>query len=298
MDVTAAAPTLELTYPPIPSVLGISPHGILAAIGIALGAWLILRRLRQEGLSVAPVEAALLWAIPAGIIGARVDYVISHPSQFDSLWQALALWNGGIALFGALIAGFATGWAVLRRHHAPILRIFDIAAPAVAVAIAVGRIGDLLLSDHLGRPTDSSFALAYVVKAGYHLAPGFGPSPAVPPGAGESCSDVGRFYAGCAYQLSAGYDLIGAALLAIVLFALARRTRPTGFQLSVFGLWYGLQRLLLDFTRGIDERPILGLTGTQLLAVLVIIASAGALARIGWPRIGLSQDPSPPTDPS
>ena len=142
-----------------------------------------------------------MWGIPAGIIGARLDYVISHPGQFSSLLQAVALWNGGLALFGGLITGTLTATVVLWRRGAPIRRVLDAAAPAIPLAIAIGRIGDLLLTDHLGLPTQSRVALAYLVEARYRLAPGFGPNPAALPGVGESCSDVGRYYAGCAYQL-------------------------------------------------------------------------------------------------
>jgi hypothetical protein len=82
-----SSPGLDITYPPLPSVLGILPHGILAAIGIAVGAWLLIRRLRAENLPVETAESALMWGIPAGIIGARLDYVISHPGQFSSLYR-------------------------------------------------------------------------------------------------------------------------------------------------------------------------------------------------------------------
>lgn len=56
-------------------------------------------------------------------------------------------------------------------------------------------------------------------------------------------------------------------------------TPPQGVLLAVYGLWYGTQRLLLDFTRGLDERPVLGLTGTQLLAVGLILASGFTLVQ-------------------
>jgi prolipoprotein diacylglyceryltransferase len=193
-----------------------------------VGAWLLIRRLRAENLPVETAESALTWGIPAGIIGARLDYVISHPGQFSSPLQAVARWNGGLALFGALIAGTLTATVVLWRRGAPVRRVLDAAAPAIPLAIAIGRIGDLLLTDHLGLPTRSRFALDYVVESEYRLAPGLGPNPAALPGAGESCNDVGRYYAGCAYQLSAGYDLIGAAALALILLLLARRHPSQG----------------------------------------------------------------------
>lgn len=280
---------MNVTYRPVSSVLGISPHGILAMVGIVVGAWLLFRQLRRWGLPTGSIQPAFEVGVPAGIVGARADYVLSHPGQFHSIGQVLAVWQGGLALFGGLIAGVGAAVLVLHRRGAPVLAILDATAPSLALAITIGRIGDLLLTDHLGRPVIGRFALGYLVKPGYHLAPGFGPSPAVPPGPGESCAAAGRFYAGCAYHLSAGYDLIGAAVLAALLLLLSRRRLPAGLPIAVFGAWYGTQRLLLDFTRGIDERAA-GLTGTQWLAIGVIAAAAAALlgiarrARAGRPR--------------
>lgn len=262
---------MVITYPPVHAVFGVSPHGILAAVGIAVGAALVFREVRRRGLDAAPIQSALTWAIPAGVVGARLDYVISHPHEFGSVAQVVAVWQGGLALFGGLIGGLGVGMAVAHRRGFQIFRLLDVCAPSLAIAIAIGRIGDLLLLDHLGRPTSSAFALAYRVPVRAQLAPGFGPSPAVRPPAGASCADLGRFYAGCAYHLSAGYDLIGSLLVFVLLVALRRRqSLRAGVAFSVWAVWYGGQRLALDFTRGIDERPIAGLTGTQLLALAVI----------------------------
>jgi prolipoprotein diacylglyceryltransferase len=172
------------------------------------------------------------------------------------------------------------------------MRLLDAAAPSIALAIVIGRIGDLLLLDHLGKPTESAWALAYRVQRGSQLAPGFGPSPAVPPPGGRSCADVGQFYAGCAYHLSAGYDLLGSLLLLAFLLLLRRRGGyHAGVMFSVWALWYGSQRLALDFTRGVDERPLVGLTGTQLLAIGVLTLAAGSLATIGLRRRGWGEQP-------
>ena len=87
----ASIPGLDITYAPLPAVLGISPHGILAAIGIAVGAWLLVRRLRAENPPVETAESALIWGIPAGIIGAHpgppsaVSWMPPHrPSHWPS----------------------------------------------------------------------------------------------------------------------------------------------------------------------------------------------------------------------
>lgn len=108
----------------------------------------------------------------------------------------LALWHGGLALFGGLIAGLGVGLIVAHRRGVMVFRLLDACAPSIAIAIAIGRVGDLLLLDHLGKPTASIFALAYRVPLGAQLAPGFGPSPAIRPPTGASCADIGQFYAG------------------------------------------------------------------------------------------------------
>lgn len=272
-------PGVQWSYPTMPTLLGISPHGLLSAVGIVV-AWVLLRRaLQSRGMDATAAEAALGWGLPAGLIGARVDYVISHPGQFGSVWQMLEVWRGGMALFGGLLAGVAAALTVLRRRGVPVLPMLDAAAAPLAAGIALGRVGDLMLGDHLGRPMTGSWGIGYVIQTGSVLAPGFSPSPARAPGPGESCTDLGSFYAGCTYHLTPAYDLIAAAVIAAVLVLLGNRIRRLpGVAISIFALLYAGQRLALDGARGIDERPFAGLTGTQLIATIVVTASALSIA--------------------
>ena len=273
--------SLEVSFPTMRSVLGVSPHGLMAAVGITVGLWLVGRALDRRGLPRKPAETAAIWAIPAGIVGARVDYVISHPASFTSPIAALELWNGGLALFGGLLAGSAVAAFVIARHHVSVRRTFDAAAIPMAVAIAIGRTGDILLGDHLGRPFVGSPGIGFRIAPGSVMAPGFLPSPAVEPGAGESCADVGRFYAGCAYHMSAAYDLLAAAFIAGALVLLTRRALSApGLQITAFAYLYAGQRLTLDAVRGIDERLLFDLSGTQLLAVALVLAAVIAFGLI------------------
>ncbi|GAA2027153.1 hypothetical protein GCM10009740_16060 [Terrabacter terrae] len=270
---------VEWSYPTVPTVLGISPHGLLSVAGIVVG-WVLLRRtLLARGLDIGAAEAAVGWGVVAGLAGARIDYVISHPSQFGSLWQMLEVWRGGMALFGGLLGGMLAALIVLRRRGVRVVPVIDAAAAPLAVGIAVGRVGDLMLGDHLGRPLTGSWGIGYVVQPGSILAPGFSPSPARAPGLGESCTDLGAFYVGCAYHLTPAYDLMAAAVIALLLVAAARWTRVVpGVAIGLFALLYAGQRLALDAARGIDERPFAGLTGTQLIAVIVVAVAAVSIA--------------------
>ncbi|NNM47846.1 prolipoprotein diacylglyceryl transferase [Knoellia koreensis] len=270
-----------VSFPTVPKILGVSPHGIVSAVGILIGLWLLGRVMARRRLPREAAELAAIWAVLVGIVGARLDYVISHPSSFSSPVAALELWNGGLALFGGLLAGSAAAVLVLIHKGVSALRIFDAAAVPMATAIAIGRIGDILLGDHLGRPVSGPWGLGFRIEPGSVLAPGFIPSPAEAPTAGESCADVGRFYAGCTYHMSAAYDLIAAALIAGALVLLTRRAlHAPGLQITAFAYLYAGQRLALDTVRGIDERILFGLSGTQLLSIGIVLAAIIAFGLI------------------
>lgn len=287
---------VEASFRTVPKILGISPHGIMSAVGILIGLWLLGRATDRRGIPREAAELAAIWAVLVGIVGARLDYVISHPSSFTSPLAALELWNGGLALFGGLLAGSAAAALVLIRKDVSGLRMFDAAAIPMAAAIAIGRIGDILVGDHLGRPVSGSWGIGYRIEPGSALAPGFLPSPAEAPRAGESCADVGRFYAGCTYHMSAAYDLIAAALIAGALVLLTRRAlRAPGLQIAAFAYLYAGQRLALDAVRGIDERIVFGLSGTQLLSVLIVAAAIiafGLIARTARTKTGSAEVPA------
>ncbi|NUS56867.1 MAG: hypothetical protein HOV66_18720 [Streptomycetaceae bacterium] len=280
---------LRVSYSPVPDVLGISPHGLFTAVGIGVGMFLLSRTARRGGLPAELLDRAVIVGVVAGIVGARLDYVLFHLGEFHSPAKVLEIWSGGLSLFGGLIAGIGAACLVLRRGGAHVLRVLDAAAPAIATAIGIGRIGDLLLTDHLGKPAgDGWFSIAYRIPVGADLAPGFGSLPAQPPGAGQSCTDSGSFYATCSYHLTPAYDLMGALLLAAALLLLARHGLRTGVASAVFAAWYGTQRLMTDFTRGIDERVIGGLSSTQLLSIVLIAAGLAGLAALRRTGLGFA----------
>jgi phosphatidylglycerol:prolipoprotein diacylglycerol transferase len=287
-------PQASLTWPPVQRILFVSPHGIGSAAGFLLGASLLLKEVRRRGdLDEQLVVRALTWAALGAIVGARLDYVVSHPDHWDSVWDAVALWRGGLALFGGFIGGVLAALPILVRGRVHLPRFLDAAAPGFAVGVIVGRIGDLVIWDHLGDPAKGwAKAIGLTIKKGYHLAPGFDPSPAVPLPAGKTCAD--GFYAGCTYHQPALYDFAGALLLLGVLLLIRRRAKArAGVTILVWGLWYGTQRLVIDFTRSIDEK-FYGLSGTQWLAAALATFCAVTLIVIVVRGRGLGEEPGDP----
>lgn len=289
-------PPAELTWPPVQRVLFLSPHGIGTAAGFLLGATLLLREVRRRGgLDEQVVVRALTWAAVGAIVGARLDYVVSHPGDFESVVEALKVWEGGIAMFGGFIGGVLAALPILIRERVHLPRFLDAAAPGFAVGIVIGRIGDLVIWDHLGDPSDNPIALT--IKRGYDLPPGFGPSPARALPADTTCEAAAKaqqFFAGCSYHQPALYDLLAALALLGVLLLMRRRGRArAGVAILLWGAWYGTQRLVIDFTRSIDEK-FYGLSGTQWLAIVLASFSIVTLVVIALRKRGLGEEPGDP----
>lgn len=281
---------MSLTWPPVQRILVVSPHGIGSASGFLAGASLLLREVRRRSeLDEQVVVRALTWAAVGAIVGARLDYVVSHPNDWESVWDALALWEGGLAMFGGFIGGVLAALPILVKGRVHLPRFLDAAAPGFAIGVVIGRIGDLVIWDHLGDPaTGWATAIALKVKEGYDLAPGFGPSPARLPQGSETCAD--GFFAGCVYHQPALYDFVGALLLFGLLLWMRRNVRyRAGVAILVWGAWYGTQRLVVDFTRSIDEK-FYGLSGTQWLAAVLAAYSITMLVVIKARGRGLGED--------
>lgn len=258
--------------------LAISPHGIGVALGFFVGARLLVRRARAAG---GPPEAdlwnALFYALLGAMVGARVGYVLGHvPELTDGGRDPLGLlrvWEGGLSLLGGITGGVLAALPYMWRRRMGFWRTMDLAAPGMALGIFVGRIGDLLIGDHLGTPTALPWGWRCLGEVG-----GEAPTPAsiyrqalaegAPPSLG--CFDL-------TLHQTALYDFVSAGVLLAVLLWLARTKRNPGFLILLWALWYGTMRIALDFLR--VDRRYLGLTGSQILALGVVAVSAYLLAR-------------------
>ena len=257
--------------------LSVSPHGIGIAIGYLAGAQLMVRRARRLG---GPPENdiwnALFYALIGAIVGARLGYVVGHFSEVtdggDDLLGIFKIYEGGISLLGGITGAVLFALPYARRKKMGFWRTTDLAMPGLALGIVIGRVGDLIIGDHLGDPT--SFALGWRCTG---ETGGVAPTSAEtyhrlaessPPSLG--CYDV-------VLHQTALYDFVSTLLLLGVLLYLGRSLRRTGLLTLVFVTWYGTMRVITDFLR-VDKR-YLGLTGSQLLALSVVLASLYLLAR-------------------
>ena len=257
--------------------LAISPHGIGIAVGFLAGAYLMVGRAKKfGGPNENDIWNCLFYALLGAIVGARVGYVLGHFSEVtdggDDLLGIFRVWEGGISLLGGITGAVLFALPYMLRRNMGFWRTMDLAAPGLALGIVIGRIGDMVIGDHLGKPTD--FALGWLCSG----ESGYPPRPAEiyqaaldrgePPSLG--CYDL-------TLHQTAIYDFISTLILLGVLLWVGRKVRKPGFMILFFTVWYGAMRVITDFLR-VDKR-YLGLTGSQIMSILVGLACLYLLFR-------------------
>lgn len=275
----------EISWPIIERIhiagdFAVSPHGIFVALGFLAGAQLMLKRAEVRGVARRRVDnvpdvisAIVTRAAIGGILGARIFFVLTRPSEFD-LVSALQVWNGGLSLLGGIAGGVILAVPYIVKHKLSLPLLLDSLAPGLALGIFVGRIGDLIIGEHLGDRTD--FFLGWrcsgqvVRDLGY-----IGPDPFTGPQV-QGCFDT-------AVHQTALYDFLTGLVVFLLLIALERRSRFDGFFGMTFGLAYGGGRFLTDFARAADKDLIGPLTGTQITGIgLVVTGIVWALVTKPW----------------
>jgi prolipoprotein diacylglyceryl transferase len=136
-------------------------YGIMIALGVIAAVIVTKRRYVRFGGSGELVERVAIWAVVVGFLGARLGYVITHTGDFlwDRPWGILYIWEGGLALYGGLIAGALAAIYLLNRWHGDVFAFGDSAAVGIPLAQAIGRIGNYFNQELYGRPTDLPWGL-------------------------------------------------------------------------------------------------------------------------------------------
>lgn len=284
----------------------ISPHGLGIAIGVLFGAWIWSVEGPKRGVSVDHINTMLFWVIVGAIIGARLFWVIGHWSELDGPLEAFKVWEGGISLLGGIAGAVLLNIPNIRRFGYSFFQVVDGAVMGLAFGIAFGRIGDLIIGDHLGKPT--SWPLAWQYGGG--KLPGFSC-------VADTCTAVlqggktleltrtgAKLFAPTGELLGSGtgvhqtalYDMFLATLLFITLYLLSRKPRRLGVLTLTFGAWYGATRVLEDFLR-VDKR-IFGMTGSQWTGLTVSILSLITLAVWALRARSLPGTPVHPEEPA
>jgi len=276
----AFTPLAAIPAPPIGGLeigpLDLRFYGVLIASGAFLALqWTVRRYERMDG-DAALAERAALAAILFGFLGARIGYVIPRLDRFlDRPLEILAIWQGGLALFGGLTAGTIAVILVTRRGKGDVRAMADAVAPALPLAQAIGRWGNYFNQELYGRPTDLPWALQ--VDPAFRRPAEFADEPTFHP----------TFL----------YESLWNLLLVGVLVRLdRRRTLPRGALILVYAVGYGIGRFLTELLRIDTVERYAGLSRNNWLALLLVLIGIAGLLRMRSGTEDQAEDPSP-TEP-
>lgn len=242
--------------------LHIRSYGLMLAIAFLVGTWIALREARRLALDEDKLVTVILGTLIAGVLGARALYVLEHIDEFRGGWQSvLAIWQGGLTLYGGVTAGAVVGLLMARRMGMPMWTVADALTPSVALGTMFGRIGCFLNGCCYGKPTDLPWGVTYPADSFPGLE--FGHVPIHP---------------------SQIYFALAGLVLFLALWLLRKRLTTPGHLFWVFVGSFGLVRVFLDFTRAYEEGskftvgPIV-LTESQLFSIAMALFAALMLAR-------------------
>ena len=147
-------------------VLRITSYGLMLAIAFLVGTWLALREARRLGLDEDHVVTVILAALVAGVVGARALYVAEHMRDFRGAYvSVLALWQGGLTLYGGIVAGTVAGLFVGRRMGLPTWVTADALAPSLVLGTVFGRLGCFLNGCCYGHPTRLPWGVVFPAES-------------------------------------------------------------------------------------------------------------------------------------
>jgi len=230
-------------------------YGICYVVAVTAAIMITRRRWARAGGDPDIVYEVAKWGFPSGLVGARIYFLITTPSQMpDHWWGPFAIWDGGLGIWGGIAGGVAGGIWYLRRHLSwpDIYRFMNACTPSLLVAQSIGRIGNYFNQELFGKPS----TLPWALKISYaHRPPGYAQ------------------YA--TFQPTFLYEIIWNLALAAVLIWLdnRRRIRPPGvFPLYVAG--YSAFRIFEETLRIDYSVHILGM---RLNFWIALIGTLGGL---------------------
>jgi hypothetical protein len=135
-------------------------YGLCYVLAVLAAVAVTTRRWEAQGGSRAIVQECALWGFPAGIVGARLYFLATSWNEVpDHWWGPLAVWKGGLGIWGGIAGGVAVGIWRLRRAGVDVPRFLDAAAPGLLVAQAIGRVGNWFNQELFGKPTSLPWGL-------------------------------------------------------------------------------------------------------------------------------------------
>ncbi len=245
----------------IPILGGISVrwYGLIITVGIILAFLYAAYRSRQEGVSFDDLLDISIFTIVFAVIGARAYYVLTSLERYDSFYSVIAIWEGGIAIYGAILAGAATIWLVCRHKKISTLKMFDAAAPAVMIGQILGRWGNFCNGEAHGTVVEEGNPL-YFIRMGLYP------------------HDIEGVYGMAYVHPTFLYESLWNLLGFLLIHFLYKKKKFDGQIVLMYVTWYGFGRMLIEGLR--TDSLMVGPFRISQLVGLVCFAAGSILLTV------------------
>jgi prolipoprotein diacylglyceryl transferase len=273
--VLASIPSPPVSYIDL-GPLRIHFYALCIIAGIIVATLLTNHRLNRRGAEPWVVIDIALIAVPLAIIGARIFHVLTHPGFYfgegTDIWAIFRIWEGGIAIYGALIGGAIGAWLGCRWTGIRFWTFADALAPGILLAQALGRFGNWFNQELFGLPTDLPWGLEIDSDIAAQLAPGLAPGT--------------LFHPTFLYEVI--WNLIGVGFL---LWVGGRFRLQWGRLFALYLIWYSAGRIVWESIRIDPSEIILGLRSNVWAAIIGVIV--GVIIFFVQKRRHPGDEPSP-----
>lgn len=258
---------LSIPSPPIEwSVLHLGPltihvYALCILTGIVAATIWTNKRLTARGGEPWVVIDIILWAVPLGLLGARLYHVFTHPGDYfydgaDPM-RIFYIWEGGNAIIGSLVGGAIGAWIGCRLAGIKLWSFADALAPAMLLAQSIGRLGNYVNHELFGWPTDLPWGLEIESS-----------NPAYPAGLPE----------GLLFHPTFLYEMVWNLIGVLIILGLERMfCMRWGRAFAAYLIWYGLGRMWIESIRMDYSEIILGLRSNVLGALVLVLLGIGML---------------------
>ncbi|HEX6873795.1 MAG TPA: prolipoprotein diacylglyceryl transferase [Micromonosporaceae bacterium] len=256
--------------------LPLRAYALCILVGIVAACAITEVRLRQRGAPKWLVLDVAVWAVPAGIVGARIYHVITSPDAYfgtngDPL-KAFAVWEGGLGIWGAVAGGALGAWYALRRMGLPLSFFADALAPGLPVAQAIGRLGNWFNNELFGGPTSLPWGLRVY---DFDL------------GAGTAKTENGKpvELVGGPFHPTFLYELVWNLGVALLVWLVDRRWKlGRGRAFALYVMAYTVGRFWIEAMRTDEAHVILGMRVNNWVSILVFLGALIYFLRVRGPQ--------------
>lgn len=227
----------------------ISSFGVMIALCFLAGYWLISLETKRKKLNESVVSNMFLATMIGGIVGAKILYLFENVPFGDLIRHPIThlLSRGGLTFYGGFIGALILVWIIANRNKISMWTVGDLAAPALALAYSIGRIGCLLVGDDYGVPTNLPWGMAF------------------PQGLPPTTETV---------HPTQIYEIVIMFIAFLYIWKIRTKIKPAGWLFSIYLIIAGLERFFVEFVRNTTDSPVPGLSVAQVTALGLIVVGA------------------------